>query len=71
MSGGFPATLDASRRDFARAKVSHPVLWDRANTNHKTYGVTRWPTAFLVGPDGRVFWQGDPHALRHRADERL
>ena len=70
VSGGAPATLDASRRDFGRAKVSHPVLWDRGNTNHKNYGVTRWPAAFLVGPDGAVFWQGDPLPLRHRPEER-
>jgi hypothetical protein len=70
VSGGDVATLDASRRDFARATVSHPVLWDRGNANHKNFGVTRWPAAFLVGADGRVFWQGDPHALRHRPEER-
>lgn len=70
VSGGDVATLAASRRDFARAKVSHPVLWDRDNANHTNYGVTRWPIAVLVGPDGTVFWQGDPLRLRHNADDR-
>lgn len=70
MSGGELATLAASRRDFARSAPGHPVLWDRRNHNHKNYGVNAWPTAYLVGPDGKVFWQGDPHRLRHQADDR-
>jgi hypothetical protein len=72
VSGGDVATLAASKRDFdrAKAKVAHPVLWDKGNANHKLYGVTEWPYAVLVGPDGRVFWQGDPARLRHRADDR-
>ncbi len=70
MSGGAEATLAASRRDFAKAKVGHPVLWDRANANHKNYGVTEWPSAFLVGPNGAVFWQGDPMRLGGRPGER-
>jgi len=69
VSGGDVATLAASRRDFARSAPGHPVLWDGGNRNHRNYGVTDWPTAFLIGSDGKVFWQGNPHRLRHRADE--
>lgn len=72
VSGGDVATLAASRRDLekGKAKVAHPVLWDRGNANHKLYGVTEWPYAVVVGPDGVVCWQGDPARLRHRADDR-
>ena len=69
VSGGELATFEDSALRFRRnEKVTHPVLWDRGNRNHKNYAVTGWPSTFLIGPDGRVFWQGNAAAARTRQD---
>jgi hypothetical protein len=44
------------------------VLWDRDNLNHKNYGITSWPAAYLIGPDGKVFWQGNPERMQSHPD---
>lgn len=59
VSGG-DAEFEPSRRRLARWIVTHPVLWDYQNGNARRYGVSAWPSAFLLGPDGRVVWQGNP-----------
>ena len=70
VSGGELASFEDSARRFRRGeKVSHPVLWDRDNRNHKNYGIKTWPSTYLIGPDGTVFWQGNAAAIRKRADE--
>jgi hypothetical protein len=69
VSGGALASFQDSARRLARANVKHPVLWDRNNSAQKAYGVNGWPAAFLVGPDGKVFWQGNPALLRGRRDD--
>ncbi len=60
VSGGELATLKDSRKRLARWELGHPVLWDQANRNHKNYGINSWPAAYLLGADGKVFWQGNP-----------
>lgn len=50
--------------------LNHPVLWDPDCVNTKAYGITGWPVAFLIGVDGRVFWEGNP-ATWVRRDERV
>ena len=70
VSGGELASFADSTRRFRRnEKVAHPVLWDRDNRNHKNYAIMAWPSTYLVGPDGRVFWQGNAAAIRKRPDE--
>jgi hypothetical protein len=71
VSGGELASFPDSARRLAKIGVKHPVLWDRNNAAHRAYGVNGWPAAFLVGPDGKVFWQGNPALIRgSRDDER-
>ena len=69
VSGGEFASFDDSQKRLARNPVGHPVLWDEGNRNHKNYGIKGWPAAYLIGPDGRVFWQGNPAWIRNRAEE--
>lgn len=45
------------------------MLWDQGNRNHNNYGIKSWPTAYLIGADGIVFWQGNPARLSARSDE--
>ena len=69
ISGGEFVSYQDSQQRLARHDVRHPVLWDQANRNHKNYGINSWPAAYLIGPDGRVFWQGNPAWIRGRAEE--
>jgi hypothetical protein len=62
VSGG-DAEFAPSRRRLSRWVVTHPVLWDRGNATAKAYGITEWPSAFVIGPDGTVVWQGNPAAI--------
>ena len=68
MSGGATADFGASRRRLAKWDLGHPVLWDDKNRNARNYAVSGWPSAYLIGPDGTVFWQGNPAALRGDAN---
>jgi hypothetical protein len=60
VSGGQTASLEDSRRRFDRQAIARPVLWDRDNRTIDAYGVRDWPSAYLIGKDGRVFWEGNP-----------
>lgn len=54
-------TLDLVRKSVQKQGVEHLVLWDKHSQNHKAYGVRAWPVAYLVGPDGKVVWEGNPN----------
>jgi hypothetical protein len=68
VSGGAAVGFAESRRRLAKWDIRHPVLWDAGNANAKAYAVTGWPSAFLIGPEGRVFWQGNPTSFRDDRD---
>ena len=70
ISGGQLATLAESKEHAEKENLRHPALWDESNRNHKNYGINSWPAAFLIGADGKVFWQGNPARLQDRPDER-
>ena len=57
IAGGALATHEESKRLVERRDLRHPVLWDQDNRNHKNFGITAWPAAYLIGADGKVFWQ--------------
>lgn len=40
--------------------LHHRVLWDKDCQNTRAYGISAWPFAYLIGPDGKVFWEGNP-----------
>ena len=69
VSGGDLATFDESDRAFAKWQFQHPVLWDLGNRNHQAYGIKSWPSACLIEPDGKVFWQGNPNRLSARPED--
>jgi hypothetical protein len=49
--------LEVMRADGA----TFPVVHDPAATTTEAYGVRAFPTAYVVGRDGNVVWQGIPH----------
>ena len=64
ISGGVHSDFEPSRTRLAKWSVGHPVLWDRGSANARAYAINGWPSAYLIGPDGKVFWQGTPSAIR-------
>ena len=65
---GLQEPLELQRRSVVRQRVPQLVLWDEANQNTRNYGVRAWPIAFLIGPDGKVKWEGNPARTIHRTD---
>ncbi len=57
-------TKDAVAKHVASKKLGFPVLWDRGGKVVAKYGVRMYPTAALIGADGKVLWKGIPQANR-------
>lgn len=38
-------------------------MWDKDGRTCNRYGIMRYPTAYLIGKDGKVIWDGDPMKL--------
>jgi hypothetical protein len=70
VSGG-DAAFAPSRARLARWVATHPVLWDRDSANARNYAVREWPSAFLLGPDGTVVWQGNPATITRDRNTEL
>ena len=60
IDGGNFEKLERVKRDVAKKGVEHLVLWDLDCQNTERYGITAWPGAHLIGPAGRVVWEGNP-----------
>jgi len=69
VSGDGSTDIATSRQRLDQWSVRHPVLWDRNGHNMKAYAISAWPTAYLIGRDGKVFWQGNPAMLLGRKDD--
>ena len=52
--------LQAMRKTVEGKQLHHPILWDDACQNTRAYGIEAWPFVYLIGPDGKVFWEGNP-----------
>jgi peroxiredoxin/outer membrane lipoprotein-sorting protein len=55
-------SADVINRYVEANKFSFPILMggrDPAHSVDKAYGVTDYPTNYLIGPDGTVLWRGD------------
>jgi hypothetical protein len=69
VSGGQYAEFGRSRQRLEKCKPPHAVLWDRDNKNTRAYAISGWPSAYLIGADGRVFWQGNPATFPSRKED--
>jgi hypothetical protein len=49
--------LEVMRTDGGR----FPVVHDPAGATNQLYAIRAYPTAYLVGRDGLVAWEGIPH----------
>lgn len=62
INDGKADTQDELKAEVAKAALKFPVLWDSGAKNIANYGVEAFPSAFLVGVDGKVIWEGVPNA---------
>ncbi len=60
ITGGEQEPLEVVKKNAVKLVLKHPVLWDKDCRNHRQYGLKNWPVAYLVGTDGKVFWEGNP-----------
>ncbi len=54
----FPAV----QAHVAGRRLPFPVLYDQNGGVGETYGIQAYPTAYLIGRDGKVVWEGNPVA---------
>ena len=69
INGGKFETRELVRESVLNQRVPHLVLWDKDCQNTKSYGIEAWPTAYLIGRNGRVAWEGNPARVINRRQE--
>jgi len=64
---------DQSRKGIENFQENTKVNYPSAvgSELHVEYGVTGFPTAFIIGRDGKVVWHGNPAADRETMDEKI
>ena len=60
VDNGAMDSLAAVQSHVKSARLPFAVLHDVAGTTSRTYGVRAYPTAYLIGRDGKVIWEGHP-----------
>jgi peroxiredoxin len=48
------------RLEKSARKLPFATLWDEGGKLCKTYGIRGYPSAYLIGVDGKVLWEGVP-----------
>ncbi len=68
ITGGEQEPLEVVKKNAEKLCLKHPVLWDKDCRNHRQYGLKKWPVAYLIGTDGKVFWEGNPARVVNRPE---
>ena len=63
--------VDVTRRFLVHTPAGRQVNYAVAVGGGGEYGVTRFPYAYLIGPDGTVAWEGNPGSLSDKTIEKL
>jgi peroxiredoxin len=53
-------SLEELKAHIQEAGIAFPVLHDEQGQLCDRFGVQAYPTAYLIGRDGNVLWQGHP-----------
>ena len=61
VADGRRVTPDALAGVMRADGASFPLLHDAAASLTQTYQIRAYPTAYVIGSDGRVVWEGIPH----------
>lgn len=57
---GMQDPLNAVKRHADELILPYPILHDASGSTCTTYGVQAFPSAYLIGRDGKVVWEGNP-----------
>ena len=68
VDGGRTEPLEEVRETVEKQFIGQHILWDEENRNHARYGVEGWPWGLLIGPDGKVVWEGNPGRVIERPE---
>lgn len=52
-------------------KIAYPVASDDNKATIQAYDIHTLPVCYLIGPDGKVVWEGDPERLKDDQIEKL
>lgn len=58
MYDGRSSKIANVRGHMKNQKMGYPVLFDCGGRMWKELGLRGYPMAFLIGSDGKVFWEG-------------
>ena len=56
--------LEDLNEHTAKADIKFPVLHDAGGRICREYGVSMYPTAYLIDREGQVVWEGNPNGNR-------
>jgi thiol-disulfide isomerase/thioredoxin len=59
------------RKAILRYEISHPVVNDAEMKIWQTYGVSSWPSLYLIDPEGNVIGRGSGEGLYEALDEAI
>jgi len=59
-NGRIDANREALWKSLRKEKVPFAVAHDAEEKSVKRYGIGAYPTAYLIGKDGHVLWEGFP-----------
>src|SRR5688500_14029917 len=71
VADGRRVTPDAMQRVMQTDGASFAVVHDANATMTTAYQVRAYPTAYVVGRDGRVVWEGIPHFDPRATEEAI
>ncbi len=66
---GSKEKLEDTKKDTAKSGVKFAVGYDDGDVVTKEYGVQACPSAFLIGADGNVVWEGIHDSKKAKAAE--
>jgi thiol-disulfide isomerase/thioredoxin len=71
VDNGLADRLDGAKTTVATRKIPYPFFHDPEGKTLAAYGVRAFPTAYLIGADGKVLWEGGPLGTEAALEERI
>src|SRR5262249_8110017 len=71
VDNGLMDPLEPARTAFAAKKLPYAVFHDTKGSTIAAYGIRGFPTAYLIGKDGKVIWEGNPMGVEAAVEELI
>jgi hypothetical protein len=71
VDNGLMDAIDAARKGFRERGTPYAVFHDTSGATVKAYAIRGFPSAYLVGRDGKVVWEGNPMGAETALEERI